>query len=152
LYFTKSIVEAGARDPAEVGGDAGPRQGHPGPAPHPMTYPHPPSALGEARAPVSPSPCYECSLVLRLERSEAPNRFGRCRSIARGRKLRIEAPEYFVALGSLGAQGQIAVKSVQELWILASHVGDDLVAVRRHQARGMDQDTVPMPGSVFSGA
>jgi len=34
-----------------------------------------------------------------------------------------------------GAQGQIAVKRLQEIGILAAHIGDDFAAVRRQSAK-----------------
>ena len=67
-----------------------------------MAHQHPPGALGEARAPVSGGPRCERPRVLRCERAEPLHRFGRCRSVTRGRKLWVEASEYFVALRALG--------------------------------------------------
>ena len=57
----------------------------------------------------------------------------------------------------LGAQkSHVSMESLQELRILATHVGDDFVDVRRHQARRMDQDPMqvrrmgePVPIELF---
>jgi len=46
----------------------------------------------------------------------------------------------------LGAQGQVAVKRLQEIGILAAHISDDFVAVRRHQTCGVDQDPMELRG------
>ena len=67
-----------------------------------MTYPHPPRARGEAGLPVSIHPPREGLLVLRLEGPQARHCLGRRHSIPRRRELRVEAPEHFVARGSLG--------------------------------------------------
>ena len=69
-----------------------------------------------------------------------------------GRQERMDAGAAFVedffgpsAIG-LGAGGEIAVKRLQEVRVLAPDVGDDLVAVRRHETRGMDQDPMELRG------
>ena len=44
----------------------------------------------------------------------------------------------------LGAQRQIAVKGLQEQRVVAPHIGNHLVRVRRHQARGMNQHAMQL--------
>ena len=70
------------------------------------------------------------------------HRFGREQRMDAGAAL-VEDLFRPTAIG-LGAQGQISVKSLQEVRILAPNVGDDLVAVRRHQTRGVDQDAMEL--------
>jgi hypothetical protein len=72
-----------------------------------MAHAHPPSARRKARTAVAGGPPGEGSFVLCAKRAESLHRFGRRASMTGRSKLRVEAPECFVALGSFGV-GEVA--------------------------------------------